>query len=152
MDGCWPTAPIWVTPAAKKRAWTSTCTISAANQPRATFDFFAFDLAFSPDNTRLVAGGYQGIAQVWELSQGQDVVVLAGHSDDVNAVTVSPDGVLIASGGRDQTVRLWDLQSGQLLHEFASPGVVTDILFSPDRQFLTFSTPFGYVYLWQPCE
>lgn len=40
---------------------------------------------------------------------------LAGHKDQVIAVSFSPDGSLIASGSRDNTVKLWKATEGTLL-------------------------------------
>jgi WD40 repeat protein len=48
----------------------------------------------------------------WET----DIIILEGHTDIVNAVTISPNSSRIVSGSNDHTVRIWDAVSGVILH------------------------------------
>ena len=67
--------------------------------------------AWSPDGTRLAAGGTAGI-WLYDAQTGAEVSLITGHSFRVNAVAFSPDGLTLASGSRDDTVRLWDVATG----------------------------------------
>ena len=70
------------------------------------------DVAWSPDRTRLAAGGTAGI-WVYNALTGAEISLITGHSFRVNAVAFSPDGLTLASGSRDDTVRLWDVATGE---------------------------------------
>ena len=65
-------------------------------------------LAFSPDGQRLAAAAGNNIVQVWDVTTGDEALVLHGHTDTVASVAFSPDGWRLASAGGDGTVRLWD--------------------------------------------
>lgn len=44
---------------------------------------------------------------VWNVSSGQRVRTLSGHTELINALVFSADGHTLASGSRDTTLRLW---------------------------------------------
>jgi WD40 repeat protein len=95
-------------------------------------------LAFSPDGTLLVAGGMDGMLNVWGVAEGECFYTLKGHMDAVNALDFSPNGQLLASaaGGllkEDTTIRLWDVRSGALLRVLEGhTDAVNSLAFSPD--------------------
>jgi WD40 repeat protein len=66
-------------------------------------------LAFSPDGTLLASGeSYRGFAiRLWDLSSGQSLRSLTGHSHAVDNLAFSPDGRLLASGSYDGSLHLW---------------------------------------------
>jgi WD40 repeat protein/uncharacterized caspase-like protein len=72
-------------------------------------------VAFSPDGTRFVSGGYDNAVKLWDLATGTVVQRLEGHVARVNAVAFSPDGRRIVSAGLDTTIRVWAADSGKLL-------------------------------------
>lgn len=74
------------------------------------------EIAWSPDETRVVVGGSAGL-RIYTIDGGREQLLL-GHHGAVNDVDVSPDGREIISVGDDGTLRLWDLQTGLLLQIF----------------------------------
>ncbi len=74
-------------------------------------------LAFSPDGTRLVSGGFDKSAIVWDVASGRMLRVLLGHTAEVYAVGFTPDGQRVATGSYDKTLRLWSVSSGALIAE-----------------------------------
>jgi WD40 repeat protein len=66
-------------------------------------------LAFSPDSTLLASGeGYRGFAiHIWDVTNGQRLQTLLGHTHAVDHLAFSPDGHLLVSASYDGTLRLW---------------------------------------------
>jgi len=55
------------------------------------------------------------VIHVWEVSSGECIRTLEGHSSNVYAVSWSSDGTRICSGGGDSTVRVWEVSSGECI-------------------------------------
>lgn len=92
---------------------------------------------FSPDGSLLASGGRDKAVRIWDVENGANIAVLAGHEDWVTSIRFSPDGTLLASGGRDHTIWLWDTTSWtlkRLIHEHQAE--VKSIAFTPDNQFM----------------
>jgi len=55
------------------------------------------------------------MVRVWEVSSGECIQTLEGHSDDVTAVLWSSEGTRICSGSVDKTVRVWEVSSWECI-------------------------------------
>lgn len=107
-------------------------------------------LAFSPDGRYLAAGHYDGAIRIWDMTNGLLLQTLQQDSV-VESLTFSPDGKLLATGGgfQDNLVRLWASETGELLRELEGhQRSVTDVLFSPDSQFLVSASYDGVLRSW----
>jgi WD40 repeat protein len=95
----------------------------------------AIGVAISPDGQRVVSGGLDRIAKVWELSTGRELLRLEGHTDNILSVAFSTDGRRIVTGSEDKTARVWDAASGrQLLKLNGHTHNVELVAFSRDDQ------------------
>ena len=65
-------------------------------------------LVFSRDGTVLVSGLEHGIIQLWDVTTGDGIAVLDGHTQKVETLAFSPDGQTLVSTAMDGTILLWD--------------------------------------------
>ena len=63
----------------------------------------ALSVAFSPDGSRLLAGGGDRSVRLFEVPSGKQIRVWRQHADWVQVVQFSEDGKHFASGSRDRT-------------------------------------------------
>ena len=72
-------------------------------------------LAVDIDGQRFATGGWNGTAQVWELTTGQVLTTLKHGGEYVNAVAFAPDGKYLATGGNDPAgfIQIWEIATGQ---------------------------------------
>lgn len=63
---------------------------------------------FSPDGTRLATALTDGAVKVWDLTTGQETLMLKGHTGIVSGLAFSPDWHRLISASTDMTVRIWD--------------------------------------------
>jgi len=86
-----------------------------------TSGVFVRCVALSHDATQLVAGLNDGTAHVWAVDSPNKLLLLDGHTDDVESVVFSRDGSRILTGSSDGSVILWDAQDGAELRRFEVP-------------------------------
>jgi WD40 repeat protein len=68
---------------------------------------------FSVDGKQLAAGGWEGIAYVWNVADGQLAVPpLHGHGSGVMILGFSRDGRTLHTSGSENTIRLWSTATG----------------------------------------
>ncbi len=90
-------------------------------------------VACSPDGTRLLTGGLDNTARVWDARTGAMLLTLTGHKGQVRAVAFSPDGKRVVTGSADNTACVWDADTGkQVLELKGHSHVVGSVAFSPE--------------------
>lgn len=85
-------------------------------------------LAFTPDGKKLLAGGYTGRIQVWDVGPGgvlTEANRFVGHAGEIHCIRVGSDGTTVLSGGGEKKARSWDLASGR--ERFAIEGFQGDV-------------------------
>ena len=73
-----------------------------------TFGGYPEPLVFSPDGAILVNGLARGVIQMWDVTTGDQIVVLDGHTQQIETLAFSPDGKTLVSAAEDGTILLWD--------------------------------------------
>lgn len=67
------------------------------------------ELHFSPDGTSIYTASTDNTLGIWDISTGQRIKKLKGHTTFVNTVRGARRGLqTLASGGDDSTVKIWD--------------------------------------------
>ena len=105
-------------------------------------------LFFSPDQTKFLAAGEDGVATLWNIESGK-VEHEMRCDESIYSAAFSPDGQTIATGSRDAQVRLWSAADGALLHTLTElQYTAASLSFSPDSQTLAGSDTEGHINLW----
>ena len=98
-------------------------------------------VAFSPDGQLLAVSSADNAVKIFDVTTGEELLILLGHSDFVNGLSFSPDGLMLATESNDSTIRLWQMDKnspdtfGQELMVFfgAKNGSgATSVNFTPD--------------------
>jgi WD40 repeat protein len=97
-------------------------------------------LAFNDDGTRIATARYDGLVQLWDVTDGKVIdLPMADHQPSfkdpgrlIGSVAFNLSGSRIVSGGNDGALRLWDADSLQALPVIAAPYEIWAVAFSPD--------------------
>lgn len=110
-------------------------------------------VVFSPDGSRLAAGGSASVVTVWDVATRKVVHALRGEGNE-GALAFSPDGRFLTSGSSDGRVRVWNLTNGSLDVRFDhSPrrDYVYAVAYTPDGTRVASGGGAGSVIrLWDP--
>jgi WD40 repeat protein len=106
-------------------------------------------LAISPDGSRLISGGVDKTARIWDVHSRSTLHVLKGHKDYIYAVAFSPDGTQVVTGSDDNTLRLWKAKSGELITTLRGhEAEVRSAAFTPDGRYLLSGGKDKSIRLW----
>jgi WD40 repeat protein len=117
-------------------------------------------LAFGPQD-RIVTGGRDKLARIWNGRTGRRLAELAGHSGQVLDVAYSPLGTEVATASTDGTARIWRAEPGEpdgpgepgVLGELIAPlashtDFVRTVQFAPDGASVVTSSDDGTALMW----
>ena len=87
----------------------------------------------SPDGRKMVSGGQDHTARLWDVATGRPIGPPMRHQHIVASVAFSPDSRRVLTGSHDQTARVWDAETGLPLGPpMTHQGPVYVARFSPD--------------------
>ncbi len=101
---------------------------------------------FAGLDLKLEHGPCHNLLVLMDMKKWEACLVMEGHEDEIEAISISPNGKYALSGGKDRQIRLWNLATGHCLKVMVGhqEGV----------QFLTFSpnSLFGYSASYAPYD
>lgn len=88
---------------------------------------------FSPDNTHIFSGSQDKSVRYWDVSGGEQVALLTGHTDYVKTGMFNPASPnIIVTGGYDHTIHVWDVRSGSRVCKMNQGVPVESLTVLPD--------------------
>jgi WD40 repeat protein len=67
-------------------------------------------VTFTHDGRRILSGGYDHTARLWDIATGKVVQRLEGHTNTVLCVAISANDRFAVTASQDKTLRLWKLR------------------------------------------
>jgi len=120
-----------------------------------THSTYVTGLALSGET--LVSGGYD-CKLIWRnITSGEVIRTVEGHSRWIRKLAVSPDRQRFASVADDMVCRVWEMESGKLVHELKGhepitpnnfPSMLYTVAFSPNGQHLATADRVGQICVW----
>jgi hypothetical protein len=108
-------------------------------------------IVFSGDGLQVASTAMDGTVTLYDVSSFQRIASFQAHMQSANGVAFSPDGCRLATGGNERdTVKLWDLSTCRELMTLPGQvqGLMQEVAFSPDGQWLIARGSQGNLYLW----
>ncbi|MEM9231613.1 MAG: P-loop NTPase fold protein [Pseudomonadota bacterium] len=106
-------------------------------------------VAYGPGGQRVLTGGSDGTARLWDAATGAEIQRFEGHGASVRSVAFSPDGAQVLTGSTDGTARLWDTVTGLEIRRFQGYEVhFWSVAFSPDGAQVLTGSDDGTARLW----
>lgn len=105
----------------------------------AYFSSYVYMTSFiiSPNNHILCCGYFDATIHLSNLTDGQSLATLTGHTGSITSLVISSDSRFLASGSDDNTIRIWSLPDGEHLTTLTGhTGSITSLVISSDSRFL----------------
>ena len=101
-------------------------------------------------NGDVLAVGCGDIVRLLDVSTGQCLKTLQGHTKIVRALSFSPDGHRLVTGSYDQKVKLWDVDTGRCVKTWEGKvNWLRTVVFSPDGRTLASGGIEPEISLWE---
>lgn len=99
------------------------------------------DAAMNLAGSRLLTGGRDGNAMVWDAGKRTRLATLKGHQDWVSRVAYAPSGRVAATSSSDGTVIVWDMVTYKPITKIENQSRIgAPIAFTRDGKFLATTT------------
>ncbi len=106
-------------------------------------------LAWSPDGRRLASASYDRTIQVWDATNGKNLLTYRGHFDRVHSIAWSPDSRYVVSTCQDGGVHIWDATTKDLVYSYRGHrGSVNAVAWSPNGFYIATAGNDKTVQVW----
>ena len=106
-------------------------------------------IAFSPDNSLIVAGANDGSIKIWEVNSGKQIKAIMKHPDAILSEAFSPNGNLIAVGLDSGLVALWDINYKERIRTLKGhQGKIYSLRFNKDGSLLASGSDDKTIRIW----
>jgi WD40 repeat protein len=109
----------------------------------------AVSVAFNSNGSLLASGGRDGVAHVWALSGGRELLRVQ-HTAPVSQIAFRPGANQVIIASDDGHVRIFDVARAAVLADFKCPDKVVSASFSPDGTLVAALSSDGSVSLFDP--
>jgi WD40 repeat protein len=107
-------------------------------------------IAFSPDGTKAISGGNEGVLCLWDIENFTKIECAKGHKDYIRAAAYSPVEQLALSGGDDRVILLWDLKKMTIQKQFTGhTSGIRNLEWSKDGKTFLSGSWDGSIRLWE---
>jgi WD40 repeat protein len=107
-------------------------------------------LAYTPNGANLISASRDKTLKIWDVTSGEAVRTLSGHTDAVTAIALTADGNHLLSGSSDKTLKLWNLKTGSLLCTLSDHlNSVNAVALSANGQIAASASSDNTVKVWQ---
>ncbi|KAI6039902.1 ribosome biogenesis protein Sqt1 [Pisolithus marmoratus] len=114
-----------------------------------------FAVSCHPTQPLAASGGEDDLGCIWDITDGEMIAKLTGHTDSVTSTAFSRDGEMIATGGMDGKVRIWrrhgkeNYRTWEFLTELQGPDEIMWLRWHPKGTVLLAGSNDSTVWLWQ---
>jgi WD40 repeat protein len=105
---------------------------------------------FQADGSRVITGGEDREALVWDIASRREVLAPLMHRHQVQVVALSPDARWIGTASADAVVRIWDSETGlPITPPLTCEKSQSQIIFLPDRSRVATIQSSTRAWLWK---
>jgi WD40 repeat protein len=105
--------------------------------------------SFTQDGNRVVTGGEDFKAKVWDTSTSR-VLTVVTHEHQINGVAFSSDAAWFATASADKTACVWSSETGDpLAPPLRHHTKLTDVKFLADNRSIVTSDDEGHAWIWK---
>ncbi|KAF8806959.1 WD40 repeat-like protein [Phlegmacium glaucopus] len=114
-----------------------------------------FSVSGHPTQPLVASGGEDDLGYIWDITDGEIIVKLTGHTDSVTSTAWTTDGEMIATGGMDGKIRIWrrvgkeNYRNWEFLTELQGPDEVMFLRWHPKGYVLLAGSNDSTLWLWQ---